>query len=791
MTDPAPVRRWWRARRQSIVIAVVLMMTLGTLGLVASNAVELGRVTAQVQASQAQSTNLANATRECLLLLQLVSELGESSDQPKVAVQRGLLLRQVNVAIASFPADASEVQDLRRVQTSISALPLERLPRTQNPDDPLRLTVMATISQDERSLNALRSHEEKEFYSATIEALNANQRSQLSLAGLVAVVLALGAIGVTIVLRTSRSEQVRANEKLKLEVGERKAVEQKLRASEGRFRSLVQRTSDLTVVTDVAGVVSYVSPASESLLGYAPDELLGRPLLAHVEPEERSDVGRAMTLLTEKPGEERTIELHLRTRDGRVRLVEAVCQNLVQDPDIGGLVWNGRDVTDRRALEDELIHQALYDPLTGLPNRALLLNRLGEALLTERPADRSVSVILIDLDGFKNVNDTLGHPAGDALLRHAAQRLLGCVRDGDTAARIGGDEFAVLAATGRPYQAVAAGRRIVERLREPFTVAGQEVRVGASIGVAHRNGRETAEDLLRDADIAMYVAKNTGKGRLEVFVPEMRIKAAHRTSIQQQLAQAVERGEIEVHYQPIIDLKTFRPIMLEALSRWRRPDMSLMPADDFIPIAEESGAIVDIGREALRQACQALQYWRRTAPAYAELGVAVNVSIHQVLTGRLAEHVIEALRDSGITPSALTLEITESSALGDPERVAVELGRLRHLGVRIAVDDFGAGYSSLGFLMGLNVDVLKIDRSLLDFDTTQRGSLVTAIAELGRTLGLTVVVEGVETLDHLDRAYDAACDAAQGYHFSRPLPFAAVPRFFREWSAEPTIRTGD
>ena len=376
----------------------------------------------------------------------------------------------------------------------------------------------------------------------------------------------------------------------------------------------------------------------------------------------------------------------------------------------------------------------------------------------------------------------MGHAAGDELLQLAAQRLLGCVREEDMAARLGGDEFAVLA--GHPHQAVAIGRRIVDVLSQPFTVAGQEVRVSASIGVAHRQGSESAEVLLRDADIAMYVAKNRGSGHVEVFEPEMGVRASRRISLQQQLARAVDLGEIDVHYQPIIDLKTSRPTTLEALARWRRPDRSWVPADVFIPIAEETGAIIEIGREVLRQACHAVQLWRRTVPGHSDLGVAVNVSVHQVLSGRLVEHVSEALKDSGMPPSALTLEITESTALEDPDRVAAEFALLRRLGVRIAVDDFGSGYSSLGFLMRLTVDVLKIDSTLLDFDTTRRGSLVTAVAELGRTLGLTVVVEGVETPDHLARAFEAACDAAQGYHFSRPLAFEDVPGFFDGWPDE-------
>jgi diguanylate cyclase (GGDEF)-like protein/PAS domain S-box-containing protein len=785
MTDPIPQRPWG----QRLLVAVMVAVTIGITVLVAVNAYLLGRTTAEVQAAQAQSANVGNATRENLVLLQLVSQLGVTATPQQVAVQRGLLLRQIAVSIVSYPPGSAEVTELEGVRTAINKFPWGKLQQDEDRNEELRRACMALVSQSERRVNALRSEEEKRFYSATSASLNANQRSQVGLSVLVAVVLGLGITGVIVVTRRSRSDIAVAYHALMGEVVERQAAEGALRKSEGRFRSLVQRASDLTVVTDQAGVITYVSPAAETLLGHSPADLLGLPLLIHVEPNERAEATRMITFLAEEPGRVHTIELRLRTSDGRIRLVEAVCQNLLDDSDVGGLVWNGRDVTDRRALEDELTYQASHDPLTGLPNRKLLLRRLDEAMKAA-PAGAGVSAILIDLDGFKNVNDTLGHAAGDELLRAAAKRLLGCVRDGDTAARLGGDEFAVVAASGNPRHAVSAGQRIVDVLRQPFTVTGNDVRVSASVGIAHRNGVASAEDLLRDADIAMYVAKHTGKGRVEVFQPDMRIKASQRTRLQQELARAVDLGEIEVNYQPIIDLKTFRPTSLEGLARWRRADGSMVPTETFIPIAEDSGSIIDIGREVLRQSCRAIQLWR-ALPGYSDLEIAVNVSVHQVLSGRLVEHVTEALRDSGAAGSTLVLEITESSALENSERVAAEFTRLHELGVRIAVDDFGAGYSSLGFLMGLNADCLKIDRTLLDFDTTRHGSLVTAIAELGRTLGLTVVVEGVETPEHLARAREAPCDAAQGFHFSRPMPIDDVAEFLLSWSGAPISgRTG-
>ncbi|HEX8519156.1 MAG TPA: bifunctional diguanylate cyclase/phosphodiesterase [Pseudonocardia sp.] len=426
-----------------------------------------------------------------------------------------------------------------------------------------------------------------------------------------------------------------------------------------------------------------------------------------------------------------------------------------------------------------------HDPLTGLPDRALLRRRL-ERVLTA-PGGEPFAVALVGLDGFRGVNDTLGHAAGDELLQVVARRLLGCLREGDLAARLDGDEFAVLVEGVDTDQARAVARRVVDALQEPFALAGRRAAVGASAGVVHAvpdpalpDPVAAAEDLLRDADLALLVAKRTGKGRVEVFAPDMRAAATHRTQLQQELAHAVERGEIEVVYQPIIDLAARRPLLLEALARWRPADRPSVPADVFIALAEESGLIGKIGLEVLRTACRAARQWR-ALPGHADVGVAVNVSVLQVLAGDLVEVVVGVLEETGLPPEGLALEITESAALDDPERVAPDIAALRALGIRIAVDDFGAGYSSLSLLTSLEFSTVKIDRSLLDFDTTRRGSMVMAIAELGHTLGLRVVAEGVETPGHLHRAREACCDDVQGFYLSRPLPADAVAGFLLNW----------
>jgi diguanylate cyclase (GGDEF)-like protein len=665
MTGPAPSRRPAHRRwPQRALVGAVCLVTAATVSVLGINAVRLGGVYAQVQAAQSQSLNLANTARETLLLLQEVTELGETSDPTEIAVQQGLMYRQIAVAEASFPDGSSERREIGEIDNALRRFPWDRLLAVDGSGQSLRPLAMVLVSQNEKRIHGLHVAQEKQFYTATIDSLDAAQEGQVASVVLGGMVLLLGLLGVVVVTRRSRSDLAVAYDQLQVEVEE------------------------------------------------------------------------------------------------------------------------------KRTAERALVHQASHDSLTGLPNRSLLLARLGEAL---RNHPDSLAVLLVDLDGFKHVNDTLGHPVGDQLLRLAAARLTGCVRDGDTAARLGGDEFAVLTmaaeGTDPAESAVVVGQRIVEVLGRPFPLAGLDVRVGASIGITRRSATESADDLLRDADIAMYAAKNTGKGRVEVFDPEMRTRTARRTSMQQELARAVDLGEIEVHYQPIIDLRTLRPTTLEALARWRRDGRAAVGADEFIAVAEESGAIVEIGRVVLRAACRAARDWR-ALPGHGDLAVAVNVSMHQVLSGRLGEHVTEALADAGLPPTALVLEITESAAMEDSASVGATFGRLRATGVRIAVDDFGSGYSSLACLIRMPADVLKIDRTLLDFVTTRDGSLVKGVAELGRTLGLTVVVEGVETPDHLARAREAACDAAQGFHFARPLPADEVAGYLARWSAPTPIGRG-
>ncbi len=442
------------------------------------------------------------------------------------------------------------------------------------------------------------------------------------------------------------------------------------------------------------------------------------------------------------------------------------------------VLFTRRSRTDLARANERLRHQALYDELTGLPNRTLAMTELTGAVARARQGGRSAATVLVDLDGFKAVNDSLGHPGGDEVLVAVAERLRGCVLETATVARLGGDEFAIVLPAGTAATGLAAARRLLTALRRPIPVAGQETRVGASIGVAELVGRGSAEELLADADIAMYEAKRAGKGRAVLFEPAMRERALQRSRLEQLLAGAVGRGEIQVYFQPIVELASRRVVGMEALARWRISDTELIEPAVFVPIAEESGLIREIGADVLRRACRTVRDWRAQVPGAADLTVAVNVSGWQLSATDYSLVVADVLAETGLPPDALTLEITESMLLENSDALAAQLARLRALRVKLAMDDFGAGYSSVSSLLRFPVDTLKIDRVLLD---PGAGSLVTAVVQLGRSLGLTVIAEGVETPGQLDLVRSAGADAVQGYLVSRPLGEADA-RLFLEWA---------
>ncbi len=456
---------------------------------------------------------------------------------------------------------------------------------------------------------------------------------------------------------------------------------------------------------------------------------------------------------------------------------------------VAHLVW---DAIERREKDDANEQAALHDPLTGLPNRRQLLERLDEGLEHARATSSAVVVLLLDLDNFKVINDSLGHRGGDELLRMLTPRLLGVARHGDTVARLGGDEFVfVCRGVVCEEHALEIAQRIQRSLGEPLAVAGRPHTLRSSIGVVLSDGTAAAEDVLRDADTAMYRAKGGGRGGCEMFSPAMRERAIARERTETELQGAAARGELLVHYQPIHNVADRRLVGMEALVRWERPGHGLVPPNDFIPVAEESGIIVELGEWVLNEATRQLREWQSDFEDASPLTVAINVSGRQLLTAGFEETVMSALALSGLPANRLALEVTETMLLNDSDAPTTILATLQGRGVQIAMDDFGTGYSSLSRLKDYPLDLLKIDRSLIDQlgDDPDREPIVAAIIAMARALGLEVVGEGVETDRALARLHALHCHTAQGYLLSRPLPTLQMTKLLRREFAED--RTGD
>ena len=552
-----------------------------------------------------------------------------------------------------------------------------------------------------------------------------------------------------------------------------------LRSSEERFRSLVQNSVDVNMVVRADGTIAYESAAAERVLGVGPDERLNDSALEVIHPEDRAFAERLFADVMRTPGAQVSGEMRVRHADGSWRFIEAVLKNLLDDPAVGGVVVNYRDVTTRKGLEEELRRQAFHDSLTGLANRALFADRLEHALARTHRFGQSIAVLFIDLDDFKTVNDSLGHGEGDHLLIAVAERLVGAVRAGDTIARMGGDEFAVLIED--PVEAEAplvVAQRLLAALEAPFERGAKELFVHASVGVATSTSRsQTADELLRDADVSMYMAKSNGKNRVELFVPSMHEAALARFALKADLERAVERGEFALVYQPIMHLATGQVAGVEALLRWHHPRRGLVGPTEFIPVAEETGLIIRLGRWVLEQACSQARAWDEETST--PLTMSVNVSARQVQAPGFVDEVAHVLATTGLAPARLTLELTESVLMQDVEQTASTLDALKQLGVRLAIDDFGTGYSSLTYLDRFPIDELKIDRSFVATMTTgpDQSALVRSILKLGETLHLETVAEGIEQADQLAELKTLGAGLGQGYYFAEPLSPDALSVF--------------
>jgi diguanylate cyclase (GGDEF)-like protein/PAS domain S-box-containing protein len=571
-----------------------------------------------------------------------------------------------------------------------------------------------------------------------------------------------------------------------VDITDRKRAEEALEAQRAYFSQLFANSPQAISLIDMRRNIVDVNKGFEALFGFRAEDIQGFGMRAFIVPNDGLNECENLraVILGGKSVQRETVRLH---RDGRRIPVSMIGFPVHIRAEISGLVYIYQDISERKAFEAQITHQAFHDALTGLPNRSLLSDRLERALTrAKRRGDARYAVLMIDLNKFKSVNDTLGHQAGDQLLVEVSRRLAACVRSMDTVARLGGDEFAVILEELKSKREVLS---VVERigvgLAKPFVLAGTTVTPSASIGIVVRT-REyaVAEDILRDADIAMYRAKEQGRPSL-VFDPRMHQEILDTVSLEAELRQAIELGQLLLHYQPIVSVASGRIEGFEALVRWDHPIRGIVPPDRFIPLAEETGLILPLGRFVIQQACQQLRAWQRDIPEAVGLSISVNVSCRQFVKDGLVEHVTAVLAETGLDPACLKLEITESVLMHDTRHTAQELARLKALGVKIAIDDFGTGYSSLAYLRQLPIDHLKIDRSFISGqDGGGEGQeIVKSIIALARSLGLTVVAEGVEHADQLERLRRADCDEAQGFMFSRPVDKEAAARLLRGLAA--------
>src|SRR6266852_6197836 len=557
------------------------------------------------------------------------------------------------------------------------------------------------------------------------------------------------------------------------------------------FQLISENAADMIALVDCTGRRLYNSPAYQKVLGYSPQELGATSSIDQIHPDDRQRVLKAAEK-ARLTGRGERLEYRIRHKNGSWRILESTASAIRNAKgETEKLVIVNRDISERKRAEELLAHNAFHDGLTNLPNRALFIDRLQRALvLSKRHTDYKFAVLFIDIDEFKVFNDSLGHKVGDEVLVQIGHRLTASLREvdtiarphlgpskDDTLARLGGDEYTILLEDIRnPSDAIRVAERLQSKLSVPFTVQGYEIVVNASVGIALSTTSCThTEDLLRDANIAMYRAKRAGKARCEVFDTAMHEGAVRRLELETELRKGLELGEFRTHYQPIVSLKTGRITGFEALTRWQHGDRLLAPAE-FIAVADETGLIIPMNRLLLREACEQVTSWHAQFPAEPALTMSVNITSKEFAHPNQAKGIGETLKQTGLDPKNLQLEITETIAMGDPERAASVLSELKALGVRLSVDDFGTGYSSLSRLQQFPVDSLKIDRafiSRMDSDAESH-KIVRIIIMLAQNLGLVTVAEGTETEEQVNQLKELDCGFAQGYYFSKPADHQAI-----------------
>ena len=562
------------------------------------------------------------------------------------------------------------------------------------------------------------------------------------------------------------------------------------------FQIVTENAADMIALVDVKGRRLYNSPAYKRILGYSAAELGETSAFEQIHPEDRFQVLEAAREARES-GVGRRLEYRIRHKDGSWRVLESVASAVRNEKgEVAKLVIVNRDITERKRAEEKLEHNLFHDPLTGLPNRRLFLDRLRNAFLqTKRDSERQYALLLANVDHFKVFNERLGTAAGDQVLQEIARRMGTCLRQGDTVfrggndiaepvlSRLGSDEFTILLdAVSDPSDAMRVATRVQSAVAEPLLVEGQEVRISFSVGIAlSAPTHEQPENMLKDADTAMRRAKALGGSRCEVFDEAMHSRAMGRMRLEADLRTAIAQRQFRIHYQPVLELATQRVVSLEALLRWEHPTQGLISPHRFLDAAEDTGLLVSIGHWLVMQACRQLSEWEITNSAGSPVSLTLNVSARQFADARLVNDIQDALQETGVNPSRLQLEMTESVAAADPKLTVTVLAHLKHMGIGVILDDFGVGSASLRGLWQFPVDALKIDRSLVREMLSDRAaaSIVEMILTLGHKMGLRVIAEGIETVRQAERLRELGCEYGQGYYFSQPLESKAALQFLR------------
>jgi diguanylate cyclase (GGDEF)-like protein/PAS domain S-box-containing protein len=577
------------------------------------------------------------------------------------------------------------------------------------------------------------------------------------------------------------SDEVIAIEGYVTDVTERRQAEDALAGSEMRFRDLFENARDAMFTFNLkSGHIIAANQRVVELTGYARDEFLGLNMAQVISPEWHEAGAEALKRVFN--GDNAAFELEILAKDGRRIPLELASRIILDEDGTPRTVQaSGRDITERRQAEETIRRLAYHDALTDLPNRALFEDRLNLAMAQSRRMGEMLAVMFLDLDSFKVVNDTLGHSAGDKLLQAVASDIAKLVREGDTVARVGGDEFTLLlAGIAGPEDATDVSQRILDSLRQPRTINGTEFRTTGSIGITtFPADGDDGETLLRNADTAMYRAKERGRDNYQLYTASMNAKMMERLAVEQDLRHALERKELTLFYQPIVSVETGQVTGAEALLRWNHPQRGIITPDEFIPLAEETGLIVEIGESVLREACLQLRAWRKEGLPVEV--IAVNLSARQLQQEDLVQRVADILSETGVSPDLLQLEITEGAAMKNVDHAIAMLRQLGQMGIEITIDDFGTGYSSLTYLKRLPIDAVKIDRSFvrdLEHDASD-ATIVSTVIAMAENLNLNVIAEGVETEAQLEFLRERGCNEYQGYLFSRPLPAAEFAKVVR------------